>query len=1647
MTEISPFPTVACEIYRGQNHRILRTADAQYGPLIIKSCLTDSTGGVFQASLLHEQRILTRLAGLAGCPKTVHLDPAGQWLSYEDIGGVSLQQSGLLGDVALTRFLCVAERLSRIIAAIHGRGVIHKDINPANIIIRLTDLDLQVIDFDLATTFSEERRDFVHPNHLLGVLAYMSPELTGRMNRPVDYRTDLYSLGAVLYALATGEPPFAETDPLRLIHAHLARSPKPPTEQAPWLPPGVSELILTLLAKEPDDRYQSAAGLAYDLHLFRHALEQKEPTAPVRRRAHDMPLSLRPPNRLYGRDEALTTLRQAFDGVTVGGARGIFVAGYSGVGKTSLVHELHKSVALGHGRCLSGKFEQFERNRPFLAPVQSIQHLCHLLLAEPDAVIETWRAGLAAELGPAAAALYEVVPELQALLGPLPPPPELEPREAQARLRALLVALVRHVAAPEHPLVLFFDDLQWADQPSLDLISALLEEPRLNGLLLIGAYRDNEVDAAHPLSRLLRQPTTTGDTALVLPLASLTAAHIAALLSDILHMPPDTVGSLADILYGKTGGNPFFTVELLNALYREGALRPDPEHGVWRWDAAAIFAHTASANVVEFLAAGLARLTDATTDELVAAACLGNACTLGRLAQATGLARSELAGRLTPALEHGILVTPSALALYQGDAEAPLRFCHDRMQQAVYQLRDDDWRAGLHLAMARRFAAAGGRFYAAEHYAAAGPGRIEAAERSLARELLRAAAGQAGQAGSFAVAERFLSLALDLLPPDCWHSDPEVAFGLQADQHLVLYSQSRNTEADAVFALLATHAPSPLALVEPACVQISNLANRMRYDDAIGLACTLLTQLGMPVPLTDTAQSLEAEMDLFDAHVKDGALERLSDRSALKDQRLLGVAKLMNRVGTTAYFCRPVLSRWFQMRLVRLWIEHGYCAAMLNPTGYVSCSTISTRNDYATGYAIGRIALATGQKREGATETWRTQHCFGLFTSHWREPLEEGLAHARAAFDGLYRAGSLDFACFTFRTSLAATLEICKDLGEMRDEIATAMSFTSKTGNLHAELSYITYQQLVHALEGSTASPGSFTDDAFTEDAHLAAAQGNTYAKSYYHIYRALSACIFNDANALVHHSEAAVALIKDIPGVYPTALATVLHALALVKQIGAAGETDRPPLLAQLSRHKAWLAARAADAPANFSHLATFVTAQQLDFAGKFAEALLLYEQAMRQAQGQQRAWHYALIVESAGRCHMRHGLEHAGRALLTLAHDLYGQWGALGKARALRRELPFIDVRQPGSIGSSRPNSLDDDALLRASQALAGETSLPQLVARVVTVLGQLTGATDVRLLVLNEEGQWVLEGGCRDSQSLSRLTLDVAQEHKILAASVMQLALKTAKPVVSDDAVCDSRFGSDPYFSELPLCSLLALPVSAQGRISALLILENRLFRASFTALSLEITTLLCGQLAISIENARLYQSLTHRVAQRTHELSEANRKLQHLSECDGLTGLTNRRKFDETLETEWRRALRHGLPLAVAILDVDQFKAYNDTYGHLAGDACLKSLAQVLCGAIHRAGECVARYGGEEFVVILPGLNGAQAFDTAQRIRLSIEAQRIAHVKNTASSVVTASIGVASLIPQQGELASLLMEKADTALYLAKEEGRNRVVVAK
>ena len=1450
----------------------------------------------------------------------------------------------------------------------------------------------------------------------------------------MDQRADLYGFGATLYEMTTGGPPFGFGDALRLTHDHLARIPVPPVEANPAVPRPLSDIILRLLEKEPDRRYQSADGLAHDLARLRDAVRDGESAAfPLGER--DFPIRLVPPSRLVGRDAEIARLQAAFDEMLAGRGCGVLVSGAPGVGKSSLIDELRPYVTGRGGWLVSGKFDQYRRDLDSDAVRQAMRALSRLLLAEPETEVAALRLGLRAALGANAGLVATMLPEAAALMD-VAPESAPDPMTAERRLVQARLDMLRAVVSPDRPVVLVLDDLQWAGSAPIGFIDAVLTDPQMSGLLLVGAYRDAEVDEAHPLTATLSRWAELDPTPVRIGLANLPPDDLGALLAEMLRLSPDRATRLAEALVSRTGGNPFDSVEVVNSLRREGILVPGGDG--WHWDGDAVRRHVGRADVVELLLARIDALPPTTRDLLEMMAVLGSELTLGLLAAAAGGSVQVVEEGLLPALEDGLL-------MMERGAVSTVRFRHDRVQEAAFVRLTPQARPRLSLTLARRLAAVA-EFcgFAAEQYLPAVDEVVDRDERLRVAELFRDHA-QALRVVNPATAELLLAAALMLVGGDRLAAGDPLLTLLEIERHAALFALGRMVEADEVYRSIERRCPDPQTRAVAACTQVLSLVNRGQASQAMVLGLDLLGRLGVAVP---AAEAVGAEIGeglvAVGRWVADGGPDADLDRPAASDPRVLAAARLLTSLLDAAFISDPAMFGWLVIEAWHLWVEHGPCAELVASVGNVSFIAHSALQEFRVGFIIARHAVTVAEMRGYATAA-HTLMAFAAGSAHWFERLEDAVVQMRRAHEGLLRAGDPQLAAYC-RTLLGVQLvDGASTLADLTTEVEAGLAYATRTGNLHVVDMIMPTRQLARALRGETEAPDSFADESFDEAAFVPRLAANPLAALAFHAMHGIAEILGGRTSRLIAHAAAATTLLPSNPGLYIGAITQLLRGLALAEQVRAGGADEQ--VIADLAACHGWLVARASEAPANFAHVADLIDAEQAWALGDVPAAARAFDAAIRAAETTRRPWHRALIYERAALFHTAHGLEHTGRILLAEARRAYEMWGATAKVRqldALHPDLPGApaehraDVRRDtrGSVSMST-DTIDLLAVLNASQALSSETNLDRLRARVTESLGAMTGATDVRLLLHDADADdWHLP-----TESGDDIPLAEAGARALIPLSVVRYVERTREPLAVDDATRDDRFSHDPHLAGLQQCSLLAMPIFAQGSARAMLLLENRLSRGTFTAERLSAVTLIAGQLAVSLDNAMVYASLERKVAERTEALAIANARLERLAITDTLTGLANRRRLDEILDGEWRRALRYRTTLSVAMIDIDHFKGYNDHYGHGGGDECLRLVATSLAEGVRNT-DYVARYGGEEFMVILPETELAGARIVAERVRAAVEALAEPHAA-APRGIVTVSIGIAAVPPTLDHSAEDLVKIADGQLYEAKREGRNRV----
>ncbi|MCI2422523.1 AAA family ATPase [Saccharopolyspora sp. K220] len=1409
----------------------------------------------------HELAMLERLRGVPGTAQLVEAPQYAESIVVADVGGTTLAE--LAKPLSPDALIELGLELAQAVAEMHHRGVMHRNITPGNIMLS-RDGGPCLINFTLASSFAEIRPEFTHHSKIVGTLAYLAPEQTGRIARVVDQRADLYALGATLYELATGAPPFGSGDPLRLTRDHLTRVPVPPAEVTPAVPAPLSEIIMHLLEKEPDNRYQTAKGVVHDLRQLRDTRTDPE-AGPVRVGEHDVPLRLLPPSRLVGRDAEVGELRAAFEDALAGRRRGVLIGGAPGVGKTALVDELRPVVTGSDGWFVAGKFDPHQRDLAFDGLYQAMRALGRLLLAEPEDELAVVRERILGALGSNAGLATAVVPEFAALLA-VPPDPG-DALTAQARVQRSGLEILRAVASRKRPVVLFVDDLQWAGRTPLGAVDLLLGDEPVEGLLLVGAYRAGEVDAGHPLAEPLSRWREQGLVRHVW-LDNLPEPGLAAVVEEMLHVDRAVAAGLVEVINQHTLGNPYETVELLNALRRDGLLSVTTAG--WSWDPAAVRAHLGGSEIAALLAARVEAMPAPSRQLLEAMACLGGRAELSVLQTATGESAGEVEQRLAPVVDEGVLVVePWA---YQA-----VRFRHDRIREVILRGLDPQRRGALQLAMARRLASVPELFaVAAEQYLPVASAVDDAAERRVVVALLRRAADQASLTGEHVLVDALLAAALRLIDP----SDTDTLIQVHADRHTALYSLGRLEEADEEYRVIARLCTSAAQRVDATCVQVRSLTHRNRSAEAIELGLESLRECGITVPAADR---LPAELDRQFDHLHrwldhTDAADDLA-RPDLTDPTLLATSRLINVVLSAAYFVADsAMVGWLSLEAIQIWLEHGPSPTLVGPVSHIGLASVALRDDYLAGYRAMRRVLPLGEARGWEPEISHARFVFAL--GAWASaPLEDAIQAFRRARRGLIAGADPANASYTYITSMPLLVDCAPSLESLLAEVEAGLAFARHIGNEQTVQRLDGYRWLAHALRGDTPAGAG---DVFPFDRYA----DNPAARLYAHISWAIAAVVFDDPVSLARHSSAAMPLLPTAVGLYSTAVARLLRGLAVAGQARTAVGDERAAALSELDELIRWLAARAAEAPDNFLYLLRLLEAERAWAVGKFRAAVVAFDAARRAAAACQRPWHRAVIAERAARFYLAHGVEHAGHHLLAQARAEYAAWGATAKVDQLDWAHPTL---RPEAVAAAGPGgdqpadqrdavttgTLDLLGILSASQALSSETSVERLQARLVEVLSAIAGATGVQLLLWSSDQHgWLLPGS---ADSGNAQIAGPGHEHAV-PISVLRYVQRTGGPLVVDDATRDDRFARDPYFADLDCCSLLALSILGRGSPRAVLLLENRLIRGAFSSERLDAVKLIAGQLAVSLDNAQLYDELTASRARIVAAADQTRRRIE-------------------------------------------------------------------------------------------------------------------------------------------------------------------------
>jgi PAS domain S-box-containing protein len=1397
-------------------------------------------------------------------------------LVFDDPGGEPLvQRAGTpmaVGDVLL-----VGAGLAAALRQLHGHGLIHKDIKPANVITDWSTGHVWLRGFGIASRFPRERRLPEPPEFISGTLAYMAPEQTGWMNRSIDARSDLYALGVVLYELLTGSLPFTASDPMEWVHGHIARRPVPPAERLHGIPAVISAIAMKLLAKTAEERYQTAAGVESDLRQCLGEWEGRRRIGDFTLGEHDTPDRLLIPEKLYGRAREVDTLLGSFDRIVESGVPElVLVAGFSGIGKSAVVNELHRVLVPPRGHFASGKFDQYKRDIPYATLAVALQNITGRLLGKSDADLAPWRDAFCEALGPNGRLMVDLVPELQHIIGDQPPVPELPPQDAQRRFQLVLRRFIGVFAQPEHPLALFLDDLQWLDAATLDLLEDLLTRSDLQHLMLIGAYRDNEVGAAHPLRRKLETIKAAGGKVAEITLGPLTRAHVGQLIADALRCEPARSAPLAALVHEKTGGNPFFAIQFISSLAEEGMLTFDHDAASWFWDLARIHAKSYTDNVVDLMVGKLSRLSVGTQMALQQLACLGNGAEIAMLSIVCGTSEEQLQQVLWEASRGELIECPA-------DA---YRFTHDRVQEAAYSLIPEGLRGEAHVRIGRLLAAhiplekrEEAIFEIVNQYNRGAALIVSTDEREHVSRLNLLAGKRAKSATAFVSALSYLGAAAALLGEDWWEWRPDLMFDLEWHRAECEFLTGSLGAAEERLNRLSERAATTVDRAAVTCLRVELYAALGQGDRAVDVCLTYLRDLGIgwsPHPTEDEARR---EYERIQSLLGSRAIENLIDLPLMTDPVRRATLDVLTKFLPAAFFTDAQLFSLAVCRMVNISLEYGHTDASC--IGYVHLGIIAGPRfgNYESGYRFGRLGFDLVEQR--GLERFRARTCFGFgLVVVWKEHVRAGRAFLRLAFDAANATGDLTYAAYCCVTVMTNLLAAGDPLVDAEREAVDGLAFAQKA-QFGLVIDLNTAQlALIRTLRGATPTFGRFDDGQVDEvqfEHHLAGNPGLALAECWYWIRKLQARYLAGDYAAAMNASAKAQPLLWTSSGFIEEAEYQFYSALCRAACVDGASAGERNYHLESLAAHHRQLAVWAENCPENFENRVALVGAEMARLDGRLLDAQDLYEQAIRSARAQEFIHNEALASELAARFYQARGFQKIAHAYLRDARDCYLRWGADGKVRQLDELYPSLRTREParGPTGTitAPVERLELATVLNVSLAVSGEIELDKLVDRVLRTAIEHAGAERGVLIVPEGEDLLLHAEASTNGSAIPVEHRDVPISSADLPESIVRYAARAHETVSLEDASARGRFVNDEYIRRERARSVLCLPLLQQGRLMAVLYLENNLAASVFTPARMSVLNVLASQAATSLEKTRLYEELRQREA-KIRRLVDAN-----------------------------------------------------------------------------------------------------------------------------------------------------------------------------
>ncbi|AUT01034.1 serine/threonine protein kinase [Nostoc sp. CENA543] len=1568
------------QIYVSSKSLVYRAIREQDQKSVILKLMRSEYPTFNEIAQFRNQYTLTKNLQLTGIVKPLSLENYhnSYVLVMEDFQGISLkewqkkQQKSPKNPISLDEFFHIAIAIATILDGLHSERIIHKDIKPANILINPTTNEVKLIDFSLASILPREIQGLSNPNVLEGTLAYISPEQTGRMNRGIDYRSDFYSLGITFFELLTGLLPFNSNEPMELVYCHIAKEAPRVSQINSSIPVILSDIVNKLMAKNPEDRYQSSQGLKHDLEICQSQWQTHQDITPFTLGSRDISTQFIIPEKLYGRQKEIEILLNTFEKVTSGKHEILLISGFSGIGKTALVNEVHKPIVERRSYFIKGKFEQFQRDTPLSALVQAFRHLINQILSENDEQIQSWKTKILSTLNTQAYVITEVIPELEKIIGKQPPVAKLPGTADQKRFNILLQKFIHVFSNKEHPLVIFLDDLQWADAASLNFIQVLMSQQTADdlkvmtaqdnqpehGLLLIGAYRENEISATHPLYLTIQKINEAHVNINNVNLLPLTQDDLNQLVLETLHCSKEAATPLTQVLFTKTKGNPFFINKFLKSLYDQGLIILNTSAGCWEYEISKIQELTLTDDVVEFMAEQIQKLPETTQEVLKIAACIGNEFDIQTLAIAYNKSTSKTVSDLWIALMEGLILAQGSCYNFllsenftnididditTSDQEnnnyqpTQYKFVHDRIQQATYSLISEAERKNLHLEIGlillrnSSMSATEENIFALVNQFNIAVDLITHSEHRHKLATMNLTAGRKALASTaYSAALKYLTTGLQLLQPDCWDTQYELALALHETTAEAKYLSGNFEQMEKLIETVLVKAKTLVDQLKVYEITIESYKAQGRSFDAINTGLKVLNLLGIPFPEQPQQQDIAIELQKLQLAFGDKKIEDFVALPELVDTDKLAIMRIFGRLLPIAYASNPLLFSLIALKQVNLSFSYGNCG--ISSVAYVVYAVIrwNLLGDFHSCYQLGQLGLNLLAKFNPRELMSMGIFVVNNFTIHWQEHLQQTLNPFINAYSVGLETGDLEQAAYALYMHSEHSLFLGKHLVELEKQMRSYhLKITQLNQEIPLQLHATNWQTVLNLL--CSEDPCSLKDEAYDEESMLPVIKqaGNQLAILYFHVEKLFLCYLFADYTQAWANATYAEQYLDTVPAKFVVTIFYFYSSLSALAIYPDKNPEEQEEILKLVAANQQKMQQWADNAPMNFLHKYYLVEAELKRINRQHLDAIELYDRAIALAQEHEYIHESALANELAAKFYLQWGKQKFAQSYLIDAYYGYLRWGAATKLRHLQAQYPEIlasfiqqdtlipkshfysDINLDNSAETSTLTSndtvisshstsisdmLDLAAVIKAYQTISGEIELQELLSKLIELVMENAGASKC-VLILHDEKNSSLNVTAISLNSTFAAThteflSTPLESSEDIPITIINYVKRTQEILVIDDTSHHTSLTTDIYITNKKPKSILCIPMVNQSKLLGIVYLENNLITSAFTRDRLEVIKLLITQAGISLENAMLYKNLAEakesleeynhnleaKVAARTTELHNKNQSLQ-------------------------------------------------------------------------------------------------------------------------------------------------------------------------